>query len=571
MTNRFSKKKPKRRKTKGGKNPNQYGGYKPRSNNETYDTFVKPLNIKTNQHNNNSENIDDTNSTDLARQDINYKPDPHATDFNKANEDISFFFFEFIEICKNYIKYKDQIDKKISSDWLNYIKACVNMTDNEKTIEYLNKILNIESGKNNPTCDENNFNDITNYTLCMDDTEYIHKEDCYKNSYTPEDKIRGICINYTRYLSTGYGIPNVEKTWFKQSNVESKKYTSQKYDKEEVTNIIENLLNTAYMFVKTENDTTGTQYHAPIKSAGGEIVICDQRTSNSDINSICNNPDYNYLYVEFIHFLIKNKIIYNINQKLTNESIKRILTYKNGTSILGQIHKLFDELQMLNKKNKDKDIDNKSYKACILFENNNCKHVINDIGKKIKQDIDLKSFSYYKFVKGRKIEEIDTRKGSLVGGGAGDNTEEDEEDNEEDEEDNNEEDEEEEEEEENSSGTRSPSRFTVPTSAVPTPAVPTPAAVAPAVPAQPIESPINTFIQTNLAPTVQSVINVPAHQKSVPQSHQDLIKTMKSVHNELSLLDFDALLQKASAATVSGLATKMSALSDIMAMLKEMT
>ena len=61
-----------------------------------------------------------------------------------------------------------------------------------------------------------------------------------------------------------------------------------------------------------------------------------------------------------------------------------------------------------------------------------------------------------------------------------------------------------------------------------------------------------------------SVIDVPAHQKLVPQSHHDLVSYMKKVKTELNSLDLDAILAKTSNVTEGGIAAKIQALQEVL-------
>jgi len=60
-----------------------------------------------------------------------------------------------------------------------------------------------------------------------------------------------------------------------------------------------------------------------------------------------------------------------------------------------------------------------------------------------------------------------------------------------------------------------------------------------------------------------SVIDVPAHQKLVPQSPKDLVTNVKNLKAELDSLDLDAILSKASNVTEGGIASKIQTLQDI--------
>jgi len=131
-----------------------------------------------------------------------------------------------------------------------------------------------------------------------------------------------------------------------------------------------------------------------------------------------------------------------------------------------------------------------------------------------------------------------------------------------------------------------------PAAVIPTPAaIPKPAAVIPtpmplvANTLIPVATPAATTKPTVVAPvavTTQkalpqvqpkaqpkaSVIDVPAHQKLVPQSHHDLVSYMKKVKTELNSLDLDAILAKSSNVTEGGIAAKIQALQEVLTFLQ---
>ena len=68
---------------------------------------------------------------------------------------------------------------------------------------------------------------------------------------------------------------------------------------------------------------------------------------------------------------------------------------------------------------------------------------------------------------------------------------------------------------------------------------------------------------TSVPKSKSSVIDIPAHQKLVPQSPKDLVTNVKNLKAELDSLDLDAILSKASNVTEGGIASKIQTLQDI--------
>lgn len=90
------------------------------------------------------------------------------------------------------------------------------------------------------------------------------------------------------------------------------------------------------------------------------------------------------------------------------------------------------------------------------------------------------------------------------------------------------------------------------------------AVTTPIVQAQPQAPP---QVKTKVQPKA-SVIDVPAHQKLVPQSHHDLVSYMKRVKTELNSLDLDAILAKSSNVTEGGIAAKIQVLQEVLTFLQ---
>jgi hypothetical protein len=106
-----------------------------------------------------------------------------------------------------------------------------------------------------------------------------------------------------------------------------------------------------------------------------------------------------------------------------------------------------------------------------------------------------------------------------------------------------------------------------PRPAAPTPAPPTPAPPAPPTPPAPVPSapgPSNSLISK------PSLIDVPAHQKLVPQSQHDLVLAMIDMKLKLANLDLNTILKKATIITEAGLASKIQKIQEILELLDQL-
>jgi hypothetical protein len=99
----------------------------------------------------------------------------------------------------------------------------------------------------------------------------------------------------------------------------------------------------------------------------------------------------------------------------------------------------------------------------------------------------------------------------------------------------------------------------------PLPSAPAPAPTAPAaVPSAPAPAPSNNLISK------PSVIDVPAHQKLVPQSQHDLVLAMIDMKVKLANLDLNTILKKATIITEAGLASKIQKIQEILELLDQL-
>jgi hypothetical protein len=66
-----------------------------------------------------------------------------------------------------------------------------------------------------------------------------------------------------------------------------------------------------------------------------------------------------------------------------------------------------------------------------------------------------------------------------------------------------------------------------------------------------------------------SVVDVPAHQKLVPQSQHDLVLAIIDVKVKLANLDLNTILKKVSVITEAGLASKIQTIREILDLLDQ--
>jgi hypothetical protein len=105
----------------------------------------------------------------------------------------------------------------------------------------------------------------------------------------------------------------------------------------------------------------------------------------------------------------------------------------------------------------------------------------------------------------------------------------------------------------------------VPSVPAPVPSVPAPVPSVPApLPSAPAPAPSNNLISK------PSVIDVPAHQKLVPQSQHDLVLAMIDMKVKLANLDLNTILKKATITTEAGLASKIQKIQEILELLDQL-
>jgi hypothetical protein len=114
----------------------------------------------------------------------------------------------------------------------------------------------------------------------------------------------------------------------------------------------------------------------------------------------------------------------------------------------------------------------------------------------------------------------------------------------------------------------------VPSAPAPVPSVPAPLPSAPApVPSAPVPSapaPVPSApVPSNSLTSKPSVVDVPAHQKLVPQSQHDLVLAIIDVKVKLANLDLNTILKKVSVITEAGLASKIQTIREILDLLDQ--
>ena len=114
----------------------------------------------------------------------------------------------------------------------------------------------------------------------------------------------------------------------------------------------------------------------------------------------------------------------------------------------------------------------------------------------------------------------------------------------------------------------------VPAAPAPVPSAPAPAPVpsAPApVPSAPAPAPVPSApAPSNSLTSKPSVVDVPAHQKLVPQSQHDLVLAMIDMKVKLANLDLNTILKKATIITEAGLASKIQKIQEILELLDQL-